>query len=334
MDVENTARLDDLFAGLVRAMDSVAGLPAVATLDWCDRAARAAAALAEPSVAVVTIGTLGRDGLLRTHQASGVAVGADQNGAQKAKPIAGSTSSSRLGFRGEDGRVSALRVRAPRVQRLGLDLSADMDEPIGSEPPVRVARLTDLDPTAAVDLRVVWDNLEAGDVLLGLAPIGGGSPNRVVFVQVAAAAADGGYSPAHVRALAALLPALAARAELALGSEPTEDTRWLTQREQIVLEHLTLGKSVRQIAEDLGRSPHTVHDHVKGLHRKLGASSRGELIARALGYLTAEVKPVAGTPAAEITRGGEVPSAIEPKPEIKSESRLKSSSESATDAGR
>ena len=50
-------------------------------------------------------------------------------------------------------------------------------------------------------------------------------------------------------------------------------------------EHLALGKSVKQIASDLARSPHTVHDHVKSLHRKLNASSRGELIARALGHL-------------------------------------------------
>lgn len=64
----------------------------------------------------------------------------------------------------------------------------------------------------------------------------------------------------------------------------TTPTRWLTDREHEVLDQLTLGKSVRQIAEELGRSPHTVHDHVKALHRKLHASSRGELVAMALGH--------------------------------------------------
>lgn len=58
----------------------------------------------------------------------------------------------------------------------------------------------------------------------------------------------------------------------------------MTDREQDVLERLILGRSVREIAEELGRSPHTVHDHVKSLHRKLDASSRGELVARALGH--------------------------------------------------
>ncbi|MBO6514537.1 MAG: helix-turn-helix transcriptional regulator [Phycisphaerales bacterium] len=58
---------------------------------------------------------------------------------------------------------------------------------------------------------------------------------------------------------------------------------WLTLREQTILDHLLEGKSVRVIAECIGRSPHTVHDHVKNLHRKLNASSRGQLIARSLG---------------------------------------------------
>ncbi|MEL6741849.1 MAG: helix-turn-helix transcriptional regulator, partial [Planctomycetota bacterium] len=75
---------------------------------------------------------------------------------------------------------------------------------------------------------------------------------------------------------------------LALGDDRNSSTRWLTAREQEVLEKLTLGMSVREIAETIGRSPHTVHDHVKSLHRKLNATSRGELVARALGYIDAQ----------------------------------------------
>jgi DNA-binding CsgD family transcriptional regulator len=46
---------------------------------------------------------------------------------------------------------------------------------------------------------------------------------------------------------------------------------------------LTLGYSIREIAELLHLSHHTVQDHVKHLHSKLDASNRGELVARALG---------------------------------------------------
>jgi DNA-binding CsgD family transcriptional regulator len=67
-------------------------------------------------------------------------------------------------------------------------------------------------------------------------------------------------------------------------SQPNGTINWLTQREQTILDQLILGYSVREIAEEVNRSPHTVHDHVKNLHKKLNATSRGQLIAKALGH--------------------------------------------------
>ena len=55
---------------------------------------------------------------------------------------------------------------------------------------------------------------------------------------------------------------------------------------------------MREIADALERSPHTVHDHVKSLHRKLNASSRGELIARTLGHVNGAAKNGAAAGAA------------------------------------
>ena len=60
--------------------------------------------------------------------------------------------------------------------------------------------------------------------------------------------------------------------------EPTP----LPPRLRAVLEALCSGMSEKQIAAELDLSPHTVHDHVKQLHRRFGAQSRGELISRAL----------------------------------------------------
>jgi len=96
------------------------------------------------------------------------------------------------------------------------------------------------------------------------------------------------FGSTEIEIFAAAMPRLLARTLMAVGHEKGSSTRWLTTREQEVLEHLTLGMSVREIAETIERSPHTVHDHVKSLHRKLNASSRGELVARALGYLNDE----------------------------------------------
>lgn len=83
--------------------------------------------------------------------------------------------------------------------------------------------------------------------------------------------------------LSNLIPILAQKASIAL-EQVNNPKAWLTDREQEVLDQLILGHSVRVIAEHLDRSAHTVHDHVKNLHKKLGASSRGELIAKALGH--------------------------------------------------
>jgi DNA-binding CsgD family transcriptional regulator len=56
----------------------------------------------------------------------------------------------------------------------------------------------------------------------------------------------------------------------------------LPPRLRQVLSLLARGRSEKQVAADLDLSLHTVHDHVKALHRRLGVQSRGELLAVAL----------------------------------------------------
>jgi DNA-binding CsgD family transcriptional regulator len=40
------------------------------------------------------------------------------------------------------------------------------------------------------------------------------------------------------------------------------------------------GASEKELAHELNVSPHTVHEHIKAIHRAFGARSRGELLAR------------------------------------------------------
>ncbi len=54
----------------------------------------------------------------------------------------------------------------------------------------------------------------------------------------------------------------------------------LPPRLQPVLNHLLGGDGEKQVAVKLGLSPHTVHEYVKAIYRRLGVSSRGELLAR------------------------------------------------------
>lgn len=76
---------------------------------------------------------------------------------------------------------------------------------------------------------------------------------------------------------------IAQRARLA--TEPTEGHMLdpLNLREVKVLDALTHGKTIAEIAGEMNRSTHTVRDYLKSMHKKIGASNRAELIARATG---------------------------------------------------
>lgn len=83
--------------------------------------------------------------------------------------------------------------------------------------------------------------------------------------------------------LESVLPVARDRLRQALGNGEC-DNPWLSRCEQRVLDMLTRGMSVPEIAQALGRSPHTIHDQVKRLHAKLGARTRGALLSRVLGH--------------------------------------------------
>lgn len=149
-----------------------------------------------------------------------------------------------------------------------------------------------------------------------------GDTGRTLVVQVSTLSENPDDLRRLSDALDALTPRLGRRAAIAFGGEQGAPG-WLTNREQLVLEQLILGRSVREIAETTHRSPHTVHDHVKSLHRKLGASSRGALIAHALGRRSTEQTPrVMTTPCrpggrAGVSTSGTLNGRLEPKPETR-----------------
>lgn len=123
----------------------------------------------------------------------------------------------------------------------------------------------------------------AARVVAGVASIGPPELGRRLAVYVGDLSAATTPSLVCADILSACLPLLARKASRALERTWLDRGSWLSEREKLVLEHLIIGRSVPEIATELGRSHHTVHDNVKSLHRKLSASSRGELIARALG---------------------------------------------------
>ncbi|MCE7973139.1 MAG: LuxR family transcriptional regulator [Leptolyngbya sp. PLA1] len=134
----------------------------------------------------------------------------------------------------------------------------------------------------------LWDWITGARLACASAPLEGG---RAAMLVSAAAPTGAAMWEA---ALAKLMIPLTEASRLAFGDGTLRPSEWLSPREQDVLSGLIVGKSIREIAAESGRSAHTVHDHVKNLHRKLRANSRGELVARALGHAAAW--PPAGGP--------------------------------------
>ena len=149
--------------------------------------------------------------------------------------------------------------------------------------------LDELAPVA----REAWSAVGAVGLVRGSAALSPGAPQRRVRVLLGMDASLWDDAASYAAVLSGVLGPLAQRMGQAFGREaPIDPSKRLTAREAGVLSQLLLGLSIRQIADKLDRSPHTVHDHVKSLHTKLGANSRGELVARALGHL----EPAGGAP--------------------------------------
>lgn len=62
---------------------------------------------------------------------------------------------------------------------------------------------------------------------------------------------------------------------------PTPTT--LTAREQEILGHLAKGLAYKEIADRLNLSPHTIHNRLRGIYRKLQVKSGPEAVAKFLG---------------------------------------------------
>lgn len=247
----------------VEAAAAIASLPAVATQDWCARAAAGIRPARPNAIVAVTLAILGPRGSIIQLEATG-AVGTDPLG----RPLEGDA------------------VHPEHAPGLDWWLESDIAPAPTTSGGAILHELNCYSRWLETPAGRRWLRLGVNDLIVGVCPIPGAAPGRCLAVELGS---PGGapLAPAELEVVKASLGLLARRALLAFGLERSTALSRLTYREQQVLDHLSLGKSVKEIAQDLARSPHTVHDHVKSLHRKLNASSRGELIARALGHLAA-----------------------------------------------
>lgn len=243
-------------------VERIAALPAIATHAWCDDASTALLPLRASSVVCLTVGVIDEEGRFRRVEEVGVGSDAVERGA-----------------------LAPLRERLNVVPRLGWPMGDPLELEAGTLCR-RVAELVDPAEWSNSGQGRLWSSLGVGDLLVGAASLAKPATGRVVVVEIGALSSSTHFTPSERAVFLAAMGPLTRRAAMAFGSDAGEPVRRLTPREEEVLQHLALGKSVRQIASELRRSPHTVHDHVKSLHVKLHASSRGELIARALGHVS------------------------------------------------
>jgi DNA-binding CsgD family transcriptional regulator len=270
-----SSTMPTLIQTAVRMASTAARLPAIATLDWCELAARTMSLLDPGATAGVLLAPIGDDGVVRGFEAAGVARNESPDVATPSLPA-----------------IADLRWRLESMPNLGWEPARHVENP-------RLAggRLSHIVPMGwrETPSYTIFGTLQPSEVFVGVATVGGARDRRLgAWVALSGARAPvAGMADVFL----AVLAQVAHAASHAIGQRAPGRSLWITPKEQDVLDRLILGYSVREIAAELGRSPHTMHDHVKSLHRKLGASNRGDLIARALGHHRTPATP---TEAAQI----------------------------------
>lgn len=264
------ADIADAVGCAVRTTHLIDTLPAIPTQDWVNRCARALTAVGQRAGAACMVCTLEHDSDRVAVISSGVAMGETPD-QPRSKAL--------------DQRAIALQDQCERLTRLGFSLPQHaVDRGL-------VASLRALDSNwNALPLGRMLDSAWLHHPLMHIVPIAPDSKpgtGGLCLLSIVGQIDEDAHAEAQrtLHLLRALHEPLSMRARDAL-TQVNNPRAWLTDREQGVLDQLIEGHSVRVIADRLGRSAHTVHDHVKNLHKKIGASSRGELIARAMGHRT------------------------------------------------
>jgi DNA-binding CsgD family transcriptional regulator len=247
----------------VRVTHLIDQLPAIPTQDWVGQCARALSVIG-PHATAISIAA-------NTHQGSdqievislGVATGAQTH-------PGGSP----------DSRALAFQDKCERITKLGFTI------PESAEERGLVGALQSIDARwQASPIGRTLSNGQLSSPILSCIPIATGEDGLGLINIIAFEKDAPDQAPMEaLNILYAVHEILNKRAHEAL-QRVNNPRAWLTEREHAVLDLLIEGHSVRVIAEKLGRSAHTVHDHVKNLHKKIQASSRGELIAKSLGYV-------------------------------------------------
>ncbi len=253
-------------------MESICQLPGVATLDWCDRAAACLARIHHPGIVTVAVGQVDARCVMTSLEVAGAAASTTSLNAEWTPPA---EAMPRVD-------LQTLRESLKDGDWIGWAFQPLSNGMVHSDV-VRTGGPGIRRPASPLNLR--WDPVGASDVLVGAVGLIGPLPGRTLIAEVALIGCLPQEVARYSAVFGAVLPLMGVRYVNAIGPMPADRHSWLTPREETILWKLVAGKKVPQIAAELHRSVYTVHDHVKSLHRKLGATNRGQLVSRALGHL-------------------------------------------------
>jgi len=246
---------------LSRSILKISRLPAAPTFDWTSQAANALAILNPDTSFGIVIAQIDNNTKVCTIESSGVYI---SNPAQQSV---------------EPGQARCIleRMSSSPINLTETHANSGYIAPISTLFPQWVASKASLP----------WSSPHPAQSLAAYAPISNAThqdTSTTLALLMFASHDQPSTAPTDPSSLAAVLAVMTDKASMAIQPNNSGSILWLTEREQVILDLLILGNSVRSIAETIARSPHTVHDHVKNLHRKLDATSRGQLVTRALGH--------------------------------------------------
>lgn len=236
--------------------EELCSLPAVATFGWMKRAARTLARLHPDAVTTIALAHSEEDGWFVP------------------RDFAGSIGSRRLSsmIAVVDGLMADLRSDCVREHfadcEEGNPLLGRTNQPRSIFAPTRMILPDRLHPTRMT-------------VLYPMMPAAEAAPRRILCADFFLTQSQERFNATTCGVLEALMPLLGRIVRKAFAN--VEQTVEISDKEGEVLRLLQQGLTIKQIASELERSPHTVHDHVKSLHRKVGACNRGELLAKTFG---------------------------------------------------
>jgi DNA-binding CsgD family transcriptional regulator len=123
----------------------------------------------------------------------------------------------------------------------------------------------------------LWAQVGVGDILIAAHPLGGGAYSMAAYCRSPDNSSYTGRDREILDCIFQHVTWLHVSSSTAVDASPLAQ---LSKREREVLQLLLEGHARKEVATRLNLSAHTVADYLKVIHKKLGVTSRAELLSK------------------------------------------------------